>query len=120
MIDSGRTLTQSANHLKACGAKRIFAFVTHGLFALQNSRAPELIEASALDEVLVANTNELPHNIKERTRKLRQLSVGKLIEAAIRAIHTGVSVNSLFESQLAGAAFCDIGTPKPASPKKAW
>jgi len=101
LIDSGRTLCSAANHLKVTGkARRIFAFATHALFS---GSAPELIEAAAVDEVIVANTIELPNDIRERTRKIRQLSVGKLLADAVRAIQTGTSVSELFASNLSGA-----------------
>ena len=102
LIDSGRTLCSAANHLKDVGkARRIFAFATHALFS---GSAPELIEAAALDEVLIANTIELPTDIRERTRKIRQLSVGKLLSDAVRAIQTGASVSELFATNLSGAS----------------
>ncbi|KAJ8611290.1 hypothetical protein CTAYLR_004166 [Chrysophaeum taylorii] len=101
LIDSGRTLTTAANHCKDKGAKRIFGFATHALFS---GTAGELIEASAVDEIIVANTIELAPKLLESTRKVRQLSVGKLIEGAVRAIHTGDSVSELFTSTLAGSS----------------
>lgn len=103
LIDSGRTITRAANHLRDHGAARIFGFVTHALFS-PTSAAASLIEASALDELIVANTIQMPPNIRETTRKIRQLSVGKLIEGAVRALHTGGSVSELFTTNLAGAA----------------
>mmetsp|Transcript_6006 Transcript_6006/g.18871 ORF Transcript_6006/g.18871 Transcript_6006/m.18871 type:complete len:340 (+) Transcript_6006:101-1120(+) len=101
LIDSGRTLCSAANHLKDVGkARRIFAFATHALFS---GSAPELIEQAAIDEVLIANTIELPPDIRERTRKIRQLSVGKLLSHAVRAIQSGTSVSELFNTNLSGA-----------------
>ncbi|KAJ1444399.1 phosphoribosyltransferase-like protein [Pelagophyceae sp. CCMP2097] len=97
MIDSGRTLAGAAQTLKDKGARRIFAFVTHVLFKQDTAEA---IEASALDELLVANTTQLPANHRECTHKIRQISVGRLIETAVRAIQTGTSVSELFASSL--------------------
>lgn len=37
------------------------------------------------------------------TKKIRAISVGKLLEGAIRAIHTGESVSALFETDLGGS-----------------
>ena len=102
LIDSGRTLCSAANHLKDVGkARRIFAFATHALFS---GSAAEIIEAASIDEVLIANTIELPPNIRERTGKIRQLSVGKLLSDAVRAIQSGSSVSELFTSNLSGAS----------------
>ncbi|KAH8073964.1 ribose phosphate diphosphokinase [Aureococcus anophagefferens] len=103
LVDSGSTLVGAADHLRAAGARRVFAFVTHGIFS---GDAPDRVEASALEEVLVANTIPLRPDVKARTKKIRALSVGKLVESAIRAIHGGVSVSALFETNLAGAQVC--------------
>ena len=52
--------------------------------------------------MVVGNTVPLDPSITERTRKIRQLSVGKLLEAAIRGIHGGTSVSALFNTNMGG------------------
>ena len=94
MIDTAVTLVAAANELVAFGACRVFAFATHGLF---NGPAVADIEASPIEEVVVTNTIPLPANVNAGTRKVRQVSVGKLLAQAIKCIHTGDSVKSLFE-----------------------
>lgn len=45
MIDTAGTLSEAAKELKRMGAKRVFAFATHGVFsgkAFQNIRGSEL------------------------------------------------------------------------------
>ena len=39
--------------------------------------------------------------VKEKTRKIRQVSVGKLVESAIRGIQCGTSVSALFQADMA-------------------
>lgn len=56
MIDTGGTLCEAANQLRKHGAKRIFAFATHGLFS---SPALARIEKSVLEEVVVSDTIQL-------------------------------------------------------------
>lgn len=97
MIDTAGTLTAAANELRNFGAKRIFAFATHGLFS---GPAADRIEACVLEECVVANTVPLDPAVKEKTRKIRQVSVGKLVEAAIRGIHFGTSVSKLFTTNM--------------------
>jgi len=94
MIDTAGTLCAAANELKAFGARRVFAFATHGLF---NNPAAERIEASALEEVVTANTIPLRDEVIQTTKKIRQLSVGKLLAEAMLSIHTGKSVSQLFD-----------------------
>ena len=98
MIDTAGTLCAAANELITFGAKRVFAFATHGLL---NGPAAERIEACALEEVVIANTLPLPPNVQKTTRKVRQLSVGKLLAASINCIHTGDSVSNLFDATAA-------------------
>ncbi|KAH8070136.1 hypothetical protein JL721_5360 [Aureococcus anophagefferens] len=97
MIDTAGTLTAAANELRNFGAKRVFAFATHGLFS---GPAADRIEACVLEECVVANTVPLNPAVKEKTRKIRQVSVGKLVESAIRGIHCGTSVSALFNADL--------------------
>ena len=42
----------------------------------------------------------LKPEVKEKTRKIRQLSVGKLLESTIRGIQHGTSVSALFTADL--------------------
>mmetsp|Transcript_13421 Transcript_13421/g.32566 ORF Transcript_13421/g.32566 Transcript_13421/m.32566 type:complete len:545 (-) Transcript_13421:181-1815(-) len=94
MIDTAGTLCAAANELKSFGARRVFAFATHGLF---NNPAAERIEKSALEEVVTANTIPLRDEVIQVTKKIRQLSVGKLLAEAMLSIHTGKSVSQLFD-----------------------
>ena len=79
MIDTAGTLCTAANEMKRSGALRVFAFATHGLF---NGPAAKRIEASHIDEVIVSNTVPLRRDITDVTHKIRQISVGKLLEGA--------------------------------------
>lgn len=99
MIDTAGTLTQAADELISFGARRVFAFATHGLF---NGPAAQRIEDCALEEVVVANTVPLREDVQAITKKIRVISVGKLLDGAIRAIHTGESVSALFNYDLGG------------------
>ncbi len=91
MIDTAGTLSQAANELKAMGAKRIFAFATHGLFS---GPAYERIHKSDLEQVVCCNTVPLPPG--EHREKIVQISVAELLSAAIARIHLKKSVSELF------------------------
>ena len=99
IIDTAGTLCKAADELKTFGAKRVYAFSTHGLF---NGPAAARIEACALEEVVVANTVPLRLEVSAVTKKIRVISVGKLLDGAIRAVHTGESVSALFDADVAG------------------
>jgi len=57
MIDTAGTLCAAAKLLKENGARRVFAYATHGLFS---GPAAERLEESVLEEVVVTNSVPLP------------------------------------------------------------
>jgi len=91
MIDTAGTITQAANALKERGAKQVFACCTH---AVLSGPAIERIEASPIKELVVTNT--IPKRDAATSAKIKRLSVGPLLGEAIKRIHYGESVSSLF------------------------
>lgn len=53
MIDTAGTLCEAAKALKLHGAKKVYAFATHGLF---NGKAFDNIKNSVLEKVIVTDT----------------------------------------------------------------
>ncbi|MGF1509992.1 MAG: ribose-phosphate pyrophosphokinase [Myxococcota bacterium] len=92
MIDTAGTLSAAAAALKERGAKKIFAYATHAVFS---GPALERIEASHIDRVVVTDTINGRAAISESSKIVR-ISVASLIAEAIRRIHHGDSVSSLF------------------------
>lgn len=91
IISTGSTLVKAAAAIKKRGAKRIFAAVTHAVFAPDTSAR---IEDSALEELVVTDT--IHHPPAELSGKITVLSVGSLLGEAIRRIHEEESLSSLF------------------------
>lgn len=89
MIDTAGTMCKAAEALKTCGANSVMALGTHPVLS---NVAIERIQASALDEVIVANTIPL----KQQIDKIKVLSVAPLFAEVIRRINSNESVNSLF------------------------
>ncbi|KJP89920.1 hypothetical protein AK88_00376 [Plasmodium fragile] len=92
MIDTSGTLCEAAKQLKKHGARRVFAFATHGLFS---GPAIERIENSPLEEVVVTDTVKSNKHI-DSCKKITKLSVSVLVADAIRRIHQKESLNDLF------------------------
>src|SRR5436853_420916 len=92
MIDTAGTLTLGAKALDESGARRIVAYAVHPVLS---GPAVERIQSSGLEEVLVTNTIPLRENALA-CRKITQLSVAKIFGEAIRRIHSGDSLSSLF------------------------
>ncbi len=92
IVDTAGTLTQGAKAIMDQGAKSIFAIGTHGVLS---GPAVQRINQSPLETLLVSNTIPVGEKIKE-CNKIKVLSVGPILSEAIRRIHTGESVSSLF------------------------
>lgn len=94
MIDTAGTLCLAAEELKKNGARKVYAFATHGLFS---GKAYDNIENSCLERVVVTNTIPMKTpNIGVKTDKIVQLSVGVLIAEAIRRIQRNESLSEIF------------------------
>ena len=92
LIDTAGTLVKGAEALLAYGANSVSACATH---AVLSGPAVERIGASKLKEVLF--TNSIP--LREEARncdRIRTLSVASLLARAIRSIHEGGSISTLF------------------------
>jgi len=90
MTETAGTLTAAAKILKANGAKRVFAAVSHGTIneiGYQRIREGEIDSLITTDTVRV-DTRDLPITI---------LSVAPLLGEAIKRIHGNSSVTSLFK-----------------------
>ena len=92
MIDTAGTLTQAAQGVLAAGANRVLAAATHPLFS---GPAMDRLQNSCIEEVVV--TNSIPLGDKARQcEKVTVLSVARLLGEAIKRIHHGDSISSLF------------------------
>ena len=78
--------------LKREGARQVYAACTH---AVLSGKAVERINNSILEKLIVTNTIPVPAEFN-KTGKIEVLSVAELFGEAIRRIHEGSSVSSLF------------------------
>jgi ribose-phosphate pyrophosphokinase len=92
IVDTAGTLTQAADFLIKQGAKEIYACCTH---AVLSGRSLELIEKSSIKKVVISDTIDVEK--KKLSGKFEMTSVGKIFGEAIKRIHEGESVSSLFE-----------------------
>ncbi len=92
IIDTAGTLRLTVDSLRANGAQRILAAVTH---AILSEPAIERIQESPLETVLITDTTPLEEKLA-RCDKLEALSIASLLGEAIRRIHESSSVSSLF------------------------
>lgn len=92
LIDTAGTLCAAAKAIKDHGARSVYACCTHGLLS---GPAIERVAASPIEQVIV--TDSIPHR-KEvvESNKIKVLSVAPLLSEAVKRIHTGDSISSLF------------------------
>lgn len=92
-MDTAGTLCKAAEVLKEHGARRVYAFASHGVLS---GPAPSRIANSVLTELVVLDTVPLSE-AAAATGKITQLSVGPLLAQAIYNIHNKKSVSALFK-----------------------
>ena len=91
LTETAGTLTAAAKMVKEHGARRVLAAVSHSLF---NELAHKRLQGSAIDELITTNSTVV-HPVPNF--KLTVLSIAELLGEAIKRIHGGESVSSLFE-----------------------
>lgn len=93
MIDTAGTICQAAAVLKEKGARRVFAFASHGLLSGPGN---ERIANSVMEECVILNT--IPSSPqREANEKLVVLSVAPLLAQTIFNIHAKKSISALFK-----------------------
>ena len=94
-IDTGGTIRQAADYVRACGALDVYACATYAL--LSPPHGMENLRAAKLKELVVTNTVYISPKRKQALQPfLRVLSVADLLAEVIRRIHLGISVGELF------------------------
>lgn len=91
-IANGGTIIEILERLRERGAQRISVCCTHGLFT--GPAIERLGSQPDIDEIVTTNT--VPVAPEKRLPNMRVLSIAPLMSEAIRRIHLGESVSSLF------------------------
>jgi len=91
LVDTGGSISNACIALKEMGAKDVYCLFTH---AVLSDNATERLSKAGFKEIICTNT--IPVNESQYTDNFTFLSVAPLIGEAIRRIHNGESVSSLF------------------------
>ena len=92
MVDTAGTLCAAAKGLTEKGARGVYACISHGLLS---GPALERIHASTIKELII--TDSIPPRPEVKASpKVRVLSVAHLLGEAVKRIHMGDSLSSLF------------------------
>jgi ribose-phosphate pyrophosphokinase len=92
MVDTAGTLCAAAQAIKQQGARAVFACASHGVLS---HPAIERINASPLEELIITDTIS-PRPEVRSCSKVKVLSVARLLGEAVKRIHHGDSISSLF------------------------
>jgi ribose-phosphate pyrophosphokinase len=92
MIDTAGTLCAAAQAVKAQGARSVVACATHGVLS---PPAIDRISASPIEELIITDTIPLRPDTRA-CPKIKILPVARLLGEAVKRIHHGDSISSLF------------------------
>ncbi|MBI5470664.1 ribose-phosphate diphosphokinase [Candidatus Kaiserbacteria bacterium] len=96
IIDSGGTMVADAQAAKKAGAKRIFCYATHAVFASDPALVIKRFDESHVDELIVTDTiRHDPALLKSKRVKVTVIPMAPLVADAIQRIHSGESVSAL-------------------------
>ena len=93
IVDSAGTLCNAANALKAQGADKVSAFVSHGVLS---GKAVERVTSSALSELVITDSIA-PTQAVSGADNIRILTIAPLMAEAMRRISEESSVSNLFD-----------------------
>lgn len=90
MCDTAGTLVKAAELIKASGARRVYAAITHPVFS---GPALARIKESVIDEMVISDTIALAPGAP---KNITQISIAPLLAETIRRLDSGKSVSELF------------------------
>jgi len=91
IADTGGSISKAAIALKERGAKDIYCFFSH---AVLSDNAVENLRMAEFKEIIFTNSIPLPE--EKKLSNMKVLSIAPVFGEAIRRIHDGESVSSLF------------------------
>ena len=94
MVDTAGTLCKAADALKDHGATQVVAYCTHPVLS---GPAIENIEKSNLDSLVVTDTIPLNDTAKN-CKRIRQLSMARLLGESIRRVSNEESISAMFDN----------------------
>ncbi len=91
MVDTGGSISKAASALRERGAQDVYCLFTHPVLS---DDAIDKMESAGFKEIIFTNT--IPYHGPRQMKGMKVLSIASLFGEAIRRIHNGESVSSLF------------------------
>jgi len=92
LVDTAGTLAKVADAIKAKGAVKVFAAVTHGIFS---GEAKRKIHDSCIEKIVI--TDSIPLLRNAFTEKIEVISIAPILAEAIKRISNNESISALFD-----------------------
>ena len=93
IIDSGGTIVNAAEALKARGAKEVYVYITHGVLS---GDAVKKIKSSVIKNLVITDTIDNSQKTKN-VKNIEVLPISGLMGEAIKRISNSTSVSDLFK-----------------------
>jgi ribose-phosphate pyrophosphokinase len=94
IIDTGQTIIKATHALKKVGAKNIVVAASHGIF----TKGFNLFEdCKYIDKVLITDSIEHVYELEKKHKKLKVVSIAKMIALTIEAIINSKSISIIYE-----------------------
>ncbi len=94
LVDTAGTICKAADALKEAGAQLVVAYCTHPVLS---GNAIENVENSSLDALVVTDTIPLRDEAK-KCKRIRQLSMARLLAESIRRVSNEESISAMFDN----------------------
>lgn len=94
MVDTAGTLCKAASALKEHGARKVVAYCTHPVLS---GNAMKNINQSELDSLVVTDTIPLSEEARN-CKRIRQLSMARLLAESIRRVSNEESISAMFDN----------------------
>ncbi len=94
LVDTAGTICKAADALKEAGAQLVVAYCTHPVLS---GNAIENVADSSLDALVVTDTIPLRREAKD-CKRIRQLSMARLLAESIRRVSNEESISAMFDN----------------------
>lgn len=92
MIDTAGSISEAAKILRKHGALKVFALATHGVLS---GNATQKLEDAPIEEVVISNSIAI--SPLKKLKKMKVISIAKILGEDIRRTHEGSSLGSFYD-----------------------
>ncbi|ORY22694.1 phosphoribosyltransferase-like protein [Naematelia encephala] len=95
MVDTGHTVRLAAGVLKECGAKEVYALISHGLLS---ETSMDNLRDLPVEKLIVTNSIDQTDRVIACGGLLEFIDIAPVLAESIRRTHNGESISALFKA----------------------